>query len=68
MFGVSCAPEMYQRTMQQTLAGRKGVRNILDGIIVFASLEKEHNEGFEEVLKRLKEEGLKLNKKNVVLI
>ena len=28
MFGVSCAPEMYQRTMQQTLAGCKGVRNI----------------------------------------
>ena len=25
MFGVSCAPEMYQRTMQQTLAGCKGV-------------------------------------------
>ena len=40
MFGVSCAPELYQRTMQQTLAGCKGVRNILDDIIVFASSEK----------------------------
>ena len=53
---------MYQRTMQQTLAGCKGVRNILDDIIVFASSEKEHNERLEEVLKRLKEKGLKLNK------
>ena len=48
--------------MQQTLAGRKEVRNILDDIIVFASSEKEHNEKLEEVLKRLKKEGLKLNK------
>ena len=62
MFGVSCAPEMYQRTMQQTLVGCKGVRNILDDIIVFASSEKERNERLEEVLKRLKEKGLKLNK------
>ena len=63
MFGVSCAPEMYQRTMQQILAGCKGVRNILDDIIVFASSEKEHNERLEEVLKRLKEKDLKLKEK-----
>ena len=62
MFGVSCAPEMYHRTMQQTLAGCKGLRNILDDIIVFTSSEKEHNKRLEEVLKRLKEKGLKLNK------
>ena len=62
MFGVSCAPEMHQRTMQQTLAGCKGVHNILDDIIVFASSEKEHNERL-EVLKRLKEKGLKLKEK-----
>ena len=47
--------------MKQTLAGCKGVRNILDDIIVFASSEKEHNERL-EVLKRLKEKGLKHNK------
>ena len=61
MFEVSYAPEMNQRTMQQTLVGCKGVRNILDDIIVFTSLEKEHNKIL-EVLKRLKEKGLKHNK------
>ena len=66
MFGVSCAPEMYQRAMQQTMAGCKGVHNILDDIIVFASSEKEHNERLEEVLKRLKEKGLKLNKEKML--
>ena len=62
MFGISCAAEMYQRSMQQTLARCKGVCNILDDIIVFASSEKEHNERLVEALKRLKEKGLKLNK------
>ena len=57
MFGVSCAPKMYQKTMQQILAGCKEVRNILDDIIVFASSEKEHNERLEEVLKRLKKKA-----------
>ena len=68
MFGVSCAPKLYQRTMQQTLAGRKEVRNVLDDIIVFASSEKEHNERLEEVLKTLKEKGLKLNKEKCCFI
>ena len=43
IFGVSCAIEMYQRTMQQTLSGSKKVRNIFDDITVFASSEKEYN-------------------------
>jgi len=62
MFGVSCVPEMYQRTLQQTLAGCEGVRNILDDIIVFASSEKENNKRLEAVLQRIKESGLTLNK------
>ena len=63
MFGISCASEMYQRTMQQTLAGCKGVRNIMDDIIIFASSEEEHKEGLEAVLQRIQENGLTLNKK-----
>ena len=36
MFGISCAPEMYQRVMQQALEGCEGVRNMhaYDDIIV----------------------------------
>ena len=43
MSGVCYAPEIYQRTMQQTLSGCKGVSNILDDIIVYAPSEKENN-------------------------
>ena len=34
IFGISCAPEMYQRVMLQVLEGCEGVRNIHDGLIV----------------------------------
>ena len=34
MFGVSCAPEMYQQVIQQALEGCEGVRNRHDDIIV----------------------------------
>lgn len=37
MFGISCAPEMYQKVMQQVLQGCEGVHNIMDDIIVHAS-------------------------------
>ena len=39
---MSCAPEMYQRVMQQVLQGCEGVHNIMDDIIVYASNQKEH--------------------------
>jgi len=37
MFGVICAPEMYQKVMQQVLQGCERVHNIMDDIIVHAT-------------------------------
>ena len=53
---------MYERTMQQTLAGCKDVRNIMDDIIIFLSSKQEHKERLEAVLWRIQENGLTLNK------
>ena len=63
MFGVSCAPEMNQRVMQQTLQGCKGVQNILDDIIMYGRCKEEHDERLKAVLVRLLESGLTLNRK-----
>ena len=41
-FGISCAPEMYQRVMQQVLEGCEGVRNIHDDIIVHRKTAEQH--------------------------
>ena len=62
MFGISCAPEMYQKVLQQTLQGCEGVHNILDDIIVHGANQKEHDTRLLRVLKVLKEKGLTLNK------
>ena len=43
MFGVSCAPEMCQRVIQQVLEGCDGVRNIHDDIIVHGQTTEEHD-------------------------
>ena len=67
MFGISCAPEMYQRVIQQILQGCEGVRNIFDDIIVHASSVEEHDKRLEVLLNRLQETGLTLNRDKCIL-
>ena len=43
IFGVNCAAEMYQKTLQQVLQGLEGCRNISDDIVVFGKSVSEHN-------------------------
>ena len=62
MFGVSCAPEMYQRVIQQVLEGCDGVRNIHDDIIVHGQTTEEHDKRLEEAMERILNRGLSLNK------
>ena len=59
-FGISSAPETYQRIIHQVLDGLKGARNIADDIIVFGT-EENHDERLHAVLQRLQEKGLTLN-------
>lgn len=61
LFGVSCAPEMYNKVITQVLSGLKGVNNIFDDIIVHGETVEQHNERLEAVLSRLQERGLTLN-------
>lgn len=62
MFGISCAPEMYQRVIQQALQGCEGVRNIFDDIIVHGATIDEHDSRLRKLLDRIREKGLTLNK------
>ena len=45
MFGISCAPKMYQEVIRQVLHDCKGDHNILD-VIVHAATEEEHDQRF----------------------
>ena len=61
-FGLSCAPAIFQRIIEQTLADIPGVACYLDDIIVTGKTEKEHLTNLQKTLDRLKESGLRLRK------
>ena len=61
-FGVASAPAMFQRAMDIILQGVEGVICYIDDILVTGATDEEHLDRLEEVLKRLKEYGLRAKK------
>jgi transposase InsO family protein len=70
-FGISPAPEEFQRRLDNALAGLPGVVAVHDDIIVFGkgATEQEggedHDKNFLRLLQRCREQGIKLNKDKV---
>jgi hypothetical protein len=70
-FGISSAPEEYQRRQQEVLKGLKGVDVIADDIICFGSgetkeeAEVDHDKNVRALLERAREFNLKLNGKKL---
>lgn len=62
-FGVSSAPELYQKIVRDVLDGCEGVANIADDIIVHGKDVKEHDRRLKKVLLALQESGMTLNSK-----
>lgn len=60
--GINIAPEIYQRKMCELLEGIEGVLIYMDDVLVFGKTVEEHNRNLKEVLERIKNSGLKLNK------
>jgi hypothetical protein len=58
LFGVSCAPEMYNKIIQQTLGDLSGVNAIYNDVVVHGTTELEHRSNLEMVLKRLEDSGI----------
>lgn len=61
MFGITSAPEIFQKIMEQILAPCQNSLNFLDDIIVFGTDEQEHDECLKIVLQILKENDVTLN-------
>lgn len=61
MFGISCAPEIFQKTMENILVGLKGIIVYLDDVVVSGATEKEHDERLKALRDRLNEYGILLN-------
>ncbi|KAL7851818.1 hypothetical protein SRHO_G00176030 [Serrasalmus rhombeus] len=62
-FGISSAPEHFQRRMSQMLEGCEGAVCHADDIVVYGEDMQQHNARLHKVLQRLREEGLTLNEK-----
>ena len=62
-FGISTAPEEFQRRLSDALKGLKGVSVVADDILIYGKDQTEHDDNLRKCLKRARECGLKLNKK-----
>ena len=60
-FGISSAPEIFQRRMQQILEGVEGTVCHMDDILIFGRDAEEHNLRLGQVLKRLQAAHVTLN-------
>lgn len=65
-FGISAAPEVFQKRMSQILDGIEGVLINVDDILVHGRTIKEHDERLHQVLKRLIKAKVTLNKDKCV--
>lgn len=61
MFGITCAPELFQKNMEQILSGCVGSVNFIDDILVFGSTREEHDVRLRMVQERLHEYEVALN-------
>ena len=61
-FGITSAPEHFQRRMLVVLRNLEGVVCLIDDILVHGKTQQEHDERLYAVLERLAEVGLTLNK------
>lgn len=65
-FGISSAPEIFQRVMTDLLAKHEGTVLFMDDILVYGDTEQQHDERLHQVLTTIKNAGLKLNQKKCV--
>ena len=61
-FGYASAPSLFQRTLDNLLCGLPGMAVFLDDVIIAALSSEVHLERLREVLKRLSESGLRVNR------
>ena len=61
-FGISSAPELFQKRINAILEGLDEVICLMDDILVFGKDNKEHDERLNRVLQRLQQKSVTLNR------
>ena len=65
-FGITSAPEIFQRQMSTLLKDHEGVVVVMDDILVYGATTEEHDRSPNAVLRTVKDSGLKLNRARAV--
>ena len=65
-FGITSAPEIFTRKINEVLDGLEGTFAYMDDVLVYGNDREEHDKRLESVMKRLREVDLKLNKEKCV--
>lgn len=66
MFGISCAPEMFQKVLERMLLGCEGAANFIDNIIVYGQDEPAHDKRLHKVLEVLRKNDVLLNERKCI--
>ncbi|XP_065073526.1 uncharacterized protein K02A2.6-like [Ochlerotatus camptorhynchus] len=72
-FGISPAPEIFQKKLHETIHGLRNVRALADDVLIYGCGETEqeamrdHNANLKAFLQRMHERGVKLNSEKVKL-
>ena len=61
-FGITSAPEYFQRRMNDILSGLRGVVCLMDDVLVYGAIQEEHDKNLLAALNQIQETGLTLNK------
>lgn len=62
IYGVSSAFKQFQKRIEGVIAGWPGAANISDDVFIFGTSDEKHNSNLDNVLTKLEEEGLRLNR------
>ena len=62
-FGITSAPEIFQRTMSKILQGTDGVVCHMDDVLIHGSTKEQHDSRVRVVLEKLRQTGVTLNDK-----
>lgn len=65
-FGISIAPEIFKRKMNELLGSLEGVVVYMYDLIVHGETQEQHDEHLSRVLERIEHAGLKLNKEKCI--
>lgn len=67
VFGVSSAPEKFQKIMEKVLSSCRNVVIFIDDILVYGKDEKDHDESLQLVLQTLEKHNILLNSEKCVI-